>query len=382
MKSKLKIILWFFLLTQLFMKTLHADILFFKDNCGDNYIKNLAKFYYLTNKPQDLFSFMENFSWDAEGNNTTSTETQTAAQQFIKANKLDNSIVIERVNSWIKANRMFVYTSLSRYSKTRTCKLYIQIYGKIKERDFKFLSTELLDYVNPPFIHASLNSSGGNVNAAIKIGKLIRKHYGIVEVGNNTFSSKFDNRVYPSLKKEVVCYSACVLIYAAGIAKNIGLNVYGNWHPIGVHQHYFDKEAIKRISVEEGIKQYKKTNKLITDYFNEIDVSIELLNLSKSVNFDKIRHLNEKELQLYLPFAVAEYTSIIPIKIKQSRNISIKLITKMGGNAFKKLGANASLLDIIKEVDKNIIENFESFRWANGPGYYIERGIRTQNTSY
>ena len=69
-------------------------------------------------------------------------------------------------------------------------------------------------------------------------------------------------------------------------------------------------------------------------------------------------------------------------EVKQSRNISIKLISKMGWDAFKKLGTNALLLDIIKEVNKNIIENFESFRWANGPDYYIERGIRTQNTSY
>lgn len=63
-----------------------------------------------------------------------------------------------------------------------------------------------------------------------------------------------------------------------GIAKNIKIGNNGNCYPIGVHQHYFDKEAIKKKSVEEGIKEYKKTNKLITDYFNEIDVSIELLN--------------------------------------------------------------------------------------------------------
>ena len=377
-RSKLKITLWFFLLTQLFMKTLHADILIFNEKCGDNYIKNLASFYYLTNKPQVLFNFFEKFSWDAKGKNTTPTDTQTKVQQFVKSNKLDNSIVKNRVNSWIEINQSFVNDTLSKFSKTRVCNVYIQIYGKIKENDFYNLKDYLETFTNQPFIHAYLNSAGGNVNSAINIGKLIRKHYGIVEVGN----SYSLNNNHPSLKKEVVCYSACVLIYAAGIAKNIGLNRYGNWHPVGVHQHYFDKEAIKRISVEEGIKQYKKTNKLITDYFNEIDVSIELLNLSKSVNFDKIRHLNEKELQLYLPFAVAEYTSIIPIKIKQSRNISINLITKMGGNAFKKLGANASLLDIIKEVNKNIIENFESFRWANGPDYYIERGIKTQNTSY
>lgn len=35
------------MLAQFFIKTLHADILFFKDNCGDSYIKNLAKFYFL-----------------------------------------------------------------------------------------------------------------------------------------------------------------------------------------------------------------------------------------------------------------------------------------------------------------------------------------------
>lgn len=54
----------------------------------------------------------------------------------------------------------------------------------------------------------------------------------------------------------------------------------------------------------------------------------------------------------------------------------------MGGQAFKKLGAYASFLDIMKEVNKSIIANFESFRWANGMDYYIKRGIRTQNTSY
>lgn len=370
MKKNL-IILLFFLSIQFFIKTLHADIAIYKEKCGDNYIKNLASLYYLTNEPQTLFNFFEKFRLDAEGNNTTPNNTQTKAQAFVKANKLDNITVKNRVDSWIKANKYFVEGSLSKFSKTRVCKVYIQIYGKIKEDDFYDLKYYLEDFQNPPFIYAWLNSAGGSVNAAINIGKLIRKHYGIVEVD--------DRHSYSS---EVICYSACVLIYAAGIAKNISLNKYGNWYPVGVHQHYFDKEAIKNKSVEEGIKEYKKTNKLITDYFNEIDVSIELLNLSKSVNFDKIRHLTEKELQLYLPFAVAEYTSIIPIKIKQSRNKAINLITQMGGQAFKKLGANASLLDIIKDVNKNIIENFESFRWANGPDYYIERGIYTQNTSY
>ena len=77
---------------------------------------------------------------------------------------------------------------------------------------------------------------GGEVDAALKIGRLFRQHYATVNIGKH---HNFNGSV------GVGCFSACVLIYASGIAKNIGLNENGNgqWYDIGIHQSFLSERA-------------------------------------------------------------------------------------------------------------------------------------------
>jgi hypothetical protein len=71
-----------------------------------------------------------------------------------------------------------------------------------------------------------LNSTGGDLDAALQIGQTIRKYDGIVQVLKNS-----------------TCYSSCALIYIAGVRRsNLGM--------IGLHRPYFASAPQSRQSIE------------------------------------------------------------------------------------------------------------------------------------
>jgi len=100
--------------------------------------------------------------------------------------------------------------------------------GKISEADaFQFdLLSSIFEHKTPWIF---LNSRGGDVTAAMKIGRIVRKYDGWTIINR-------DNK----------CYSSCALIYIAGVSRDI--NGKGE---LGLHRPYFaaapqSREAIQR----------------------------------------------------------------------------------------------------------------------------------------
>jgi hypothetical protein len=118
------------------------------------------------------------------------------------------------------------------------------------------------------------DSDGGNVYEAISIGKILR-----------------NNKIHAIVPMRSQCNSACVLAFAGAIRKD-------SYGPIGIHRPYFAKMDAN-LSINQIKAERDKINKAILEYFNQIDIPPSLLDLMLSIPPDKMKILNEDEVQLY-----------------------------------------------------------------------------------
>jgi len=300
-------------------------------------------------------------------------------------------------------NAQFLKWAKSPESALSFCTVYIQIYGKIKDDDVKALKKVLEGFANPPVLSVSLDSRGGSIDAGIEIGRIVRKHYGSTKISHNSYSrllrevvkedkagnydrarslvEKFRNisvalgvpkdKINSSryhANRRSVCYSACALIYAGGIARLPQLG------DLGVHQHFFSDSLLQELTVEEGISQLRTATKKIERYFNDLDISQDFLQLALSTNADTMHILSKREHQVLLPHAVIEYANVIPKK----RVAHIRTLLRTTNNAFldasRKYGNDADFRQIIESVYKEASKHKEAIRWANFQDYDLTTG--------
>jgi ATP-dependent protease ClpP protease subunit len=119
-----------------------------------------------------------------------------------------------------------------------------------------------------------LSSTGGDVEEAMKLGKIIRQH----EI----------RIIVPVTAK---CFSACVLVIAGGVER-------ATLGQVGVHRPYF-VTLDSRASPSEVKTQRDAMNSKIRAYLNAMDVSANLLEMMLSVPPDAIKVLTEDELQQF-----------------------------------------------------------------------------------
>ena len=151
-----------------------------------------------------------------------------------------------------------------------------------------------------------LNSPGGDVDEAIKIGRLARELMAKVSVHGNllytlgtphgTKLERFGQKYPPyrvglvaikagdSLTEQdlVRCYSACVLIFYGGVDRGVS----DNWDQrtdreksipaIGLHRPYFAAEAYASLSPIEAKQQYAILDKEVRDYLVEMGAPQDL----------------------------------------------------------------------------------------------------------
>lgn len=289
------------------------------------------------------------------------------------------------------------------------CTLFLYIYDEIKLEDVKKLEDILADFSNPPFIHVSLNSSGGSVQAGIELGRIVREHYGIVNVNSDNLATAVQalktadaNATRSQTKCESCrslalhykkekekaertkgqlndergkCYSACVLIYAGGISRLATFTA-----DIGVHQHFFKEDHLKTLTVEEGIKNLRKTTETLSDYFDELGVNPELLQVALSVNKDKMRILDLCELQVLLPFAVSEYANVIPEKYEEQFYFQDNLTTRY---IYESLGkSNNTLTEILNYSYASLEREKPNIKWTAFYNYGLRDGIHQQKQDW
>jgi len=101
----------------------------------------------------------------------------------------------------------------------------LTIYGRISKADADYFTQHAAEYETDD-LSVNLDSLGGDVDAAMQIGRLIRR---------------FDASA--SVKQGAKCYSSCTLIYIAGVSRH-------NYGTIGLHRPYFASAPQSRQSVE------------------------------------------------------------------------------------------------------------------------------------
>lgn len=115
-----------------------------------------------------------------------------------------------------------------------------------------------------------LNSTGGNLNAALSMGRQFRK-------------MNFD----AFLLHDAVCYSACVFILASAIDKTVKGNV-------GIHRPYFLASGTG--SIADEIKELKSRAE---EYLEEMNIPVRLVEDMFSVEPSSMRILTNEELSNY-----------------------------------------------------------------------------------
>jgi ATP-dependent protease ClpP protease subunit len=132
---------------------------------------------------------------------------------------------------------------------------------------------------NPLFPQAviHLDSPGGSVSAAMRIGELVRMG------GMRTTVSRYDE-----------CSSACVLILAAGVIRVLFDG------RIGIHRPSFSEESgASMLNPEYATAQYNETADKVRSYLRRMGMSDDLFTAMLRVPSGQMRYLSAKELQSF-----------------------------------------------------------------------------------
>lgn len=167
-------------------------------------------------------------------------------------------------------------------ASTRACQLKVKIIGEITVADFDDVK-RLVDQTrreaqrhnlefDPPYL--KLDSPGGDVTAAMAIGRLLRKE-----------------QAFAHIEPEAICYSACVLVLAGATGRNMQGRV-------GIHRPYL--EVPKEVVSPDNIRDlFQKMLQDIRSYFREMNVSEQLADAMLRISPENMRLLNSVALNGY-----------------------------------------------------------------------------------
>lgn len=171
-----------------------------------------------------------------------------------------------------------VTLSQSAYSDVKLLPLEVSsnilISGVIKNGD----EDRFKDYASKNKIsYILLTSKGGSVDAAISIGRQIRQ-----------LPEPVPQVVVPDGKE---CISSCVLVLAGGLKRAV-------WQPggkIGIHRPFLLDDD--NISMEQQKKEYRRIEKKIKEYLEEVNVPVSLYDTMFRIPPSQVRYLTDKEMQ-------------------------------------------------------------------------------------
>lgn len=162
---------------------------------------------------------------------------------------------------------------------------HLEISGNISSADADFdrllklvqvamLSSNVL-VAGTPAPQVMLNSSGGDVRAAMEIGRMLRAFNAVTIVGVNS-----------------ECSSACVLILAAGARR-----IVFSGGRVGVHRPYFEESLFAGLSTTQARDKYAEMERRVKNYLKELSMPEALFEKMRSVPSRRLVYLKENELE-------------------------------------------------------------------------------------
>lgn len=207
---------------------------------------------------------------------------------------------------------------------------YIKLSGVIAKGDLAAVKSAVMKDLleSPSTVTVVLNSPGGDVNEAIAIGRYLRRYMATTEVDGADFynpnnelgrSLVKDSKKYPSMvyglvpapsgridpKKIVRCYSACVLIFYAGVQRSVSDNVYlkeRGQKPVkipvmGLHRPYYDQSAYAKLSPGKAQREYAALDKEVRNYMLAMGASNEVVDRMFRTASNQIDLVPEKKFK-------------------------------------------------------------------------------------
>jgi len=151
--------------------------------------------------------------------------------------------------------------------------VHVSLTGEIKRGD-DLLFARQVGSGRKVWLH--LESPGGDVDAAMGIGSLVRRREGTVFAGR--------------------CYSACILIFAGGVVR-VGATFLEE-PVIGVHRIFF-AELPPGLTPSQVKARYDAQLDRVRQYFAEMNVAPELLSYMQSIEPGDMRILKREQLNRY-----------------------------------------------------------------------------------
>ncbi len=148
----------------------------------------------------------------------------------------------------------------------------INIRGKIERGDYKKIIKLVKKHGSIPG-YIRINSPGGDVIEATKIGRFVRK-------------------ALLSFWVSKKCDSACVFIYFASIRDLID-----PWRSFGLHRPYFDKSYFAGLSAREAELKYKDMENSTRKYLEDMNVPQLLIDKIFSIPSNKVEEISEARLE-------------------------------------------------------------------------------------
>jgi hypothetical protein len=194
----------------------------------------------------------------------------------------------------------------------------IGIQGPIEEGDYDRVLEALYDLraARPNDDHSwwkiSINSPGGDVQEAIRIGEFVRKNMmfvmvhhsfdrnpdtGIWDLGGTgvvqdaEFFDDQGNMIYRmedthEMRRDGICHSACALILFASTSPEALAD------RLGVHRPRYQEAEFRQLSFEDAEREYQKLDAYVRSYLTRMGVSTELIDLMFATPSDKMLLLN------------------------------------------------------------------------------------------
>ena len=146
----------------------------------------------------------------------------------------------------------------------------INMSGKISSGDYdRIVSIVIYKGQLPESIN--IDSPGGDVIEAIKLGKLVRR--GLIQVDPSS-----------------TCNSACAFLVFSSINHNKGL-----YEEIGLHRPYYENEYFAGLTLNEAEKKYKELDDYVVSYLREMGVPIAVIEKIMSTPSNHIEHITMDE---------------------------------------------------------------------------------------
>ena len=170
--------------------------------------------------------------------------------------------------------------------------------GEIRPGDDKTFARIVKEISKEPVLH--IDSNGGDVQTALQIGRILREREATISVGFYVANSDGTNS-----RTTATCYSACVLIFAGAVRRQIVFehdnldNLLGKAPtPVGVHRVYFGSLRPGRSQLEVK-REYDNILDEVRTYLSDMDVSPAFLPFMQSINPEDMHLMTGKELEQY-----------------------------------------------------------------------------------